>query len=531
VERDTRDVWHEATFATVAERSRRIGAALLALGASATRPLMILSGNGIDHALMTFGALRMGIPVAPVPPGAALSARNDFARLRALIAIVRPGVVFARDGAVFAAAVRGAAPDAAFVAVSEPPAGVRAHDYELLLHHAKLSDDAMAAEGSAVVNGETVAKIVFTCDAAGEPKGVVTSHTMLCAMLQGFAQAWPFLDEHPPVIVDRLPWSGAFGGNVVLGIALRHAGTLYIEDGDSTTVERLERSARLRAEVQPTLAFDVPRDWAMWARRLRENDPLRRRWLERLDRACWTGATLAPAARDALRAIGVPLSAAWGATETSGAVTLTSGGGDPKSGDPRYDALGVPLAGVELKLVPSGDAYVAHVRGPQVMNGYYWRPDLNAAAFDEDGFFRTGDVVRPVHARAPARGLAYVRRTDERFKVSSGSWARGAELRAAFLTECSDAAEVLVSGQGRDEIGVLVWPTEAARRLERDVLRAQIADALRRVSRGTGKAEALRRALIVETQLTTREQAAALTRLHASLPDAEVIVTQRSDEA
>jgi feruloyl-CoA synthase len=512
VERDVRGVWHQIAFATVAERARRIGAALRALGASERRPVMILSGNGIDHALVTFGALRAGIPVAAVPPSDGLAARGGFARLRAAAEIVRPGVLFARDGAAFAAAAHAAAPDAAYVTVTEPPAGTRAYDYARLLTHAPLADDAVAADGA------TVAKIVFTADSGGEPRGVVTTHAMLCALLQGIAQAWPFLDEHPPVMVDSLPWWRSFGGNTVLGIALRHAGTLYVDDGDATP-EHNERSARLRAEIAPTLAFDVPFGWESWVLRLRERDALRRRWLSRLDMACWHGATLAPATADALRALGVPLAAAWGAAETSSAIALTRGE------DAKYDELGVPLAGVELKLVPRGDAYEARVRGAQVMNGYYWRPDLTAQAFDDEGFYRTGDLVQPVHARAPERGIEYVARLDGRFKLSTAAWVRGAELRAAFLAECSDAADVLVTGAGRDDVGVLVWPTPEGMLLDRDLLRAQIAAAMRRVARAMrGAPGAPRRALIVEEAPSDAARRALVARLHASEPDAEVIV-------
>ena len=359
---------------------------------------------------------------------------------------------------------------------------MRAFDYARLLTHAPASRGVAAR-----IDGETVAKILFVSGSTGETKGVVVTHGMIGAMLQGVAQAWPFLDDHPPVLVDWLPWSHGLGGNLVLGIALRHAGTLYVDDGDPTP-ERFERTVRLRAEIPPTLAFDVPLGWTAWAQRLRADDALRRRWLSRLDRACWAGATLAPATRDALRAIGVPLAAAWGSTETSPAVALTTGV------DPVYDALGVPLAGVELKLVPSGDAYEARVRGPQVMRGYFWRPDLTAAAFDDEGFYRMGDVVRPVDARAPERGLAYVSRIDERFKLASGAWVLAGDVRAAFLAECSDAADALVSGAGRDKVGLLVWPTAEGRLLDRDVLRAQVADAMRRVGtrRRTGGAAAAR---------------------------------------
>jgi feruloyl-CoA synthase len=520
-------VWHQVSFATVAERSRRVGAALRELGASEERPVMILSGNGIDHAMIAFGALRAGIPVVPVDAATGLSAHDGFARLRTIANAVRPAVVFARDGAAYAAGARAAAPDAAYVVVTEAPRGLRAFDYGRLLLHAPAAGDAVAA------GAQTVAKVLFTSGSAGEPKGVVVTHGMICAMLQGIAQAWPFLDDRPPVVVDRLPWSHGFGGNMVLGLVLRHGGTLYVEDADPVP-EEFERPARLRAEIPPTLAFDVPLGWTAWVQRLRGDDALRRRWLSKLDLACWSGATLAPATRDALRAIDVPLAAGWGATETSSAVTLTSGI------DPPFDALGVPLAGVELKLVPSGgDAYEARVRGAQVTTGYWWRPDLTAAAFDEEGFYRGGDVVRPIDARSPQRGIAFVSRLDERFKLSSGAWVRGGALREAFLAECSDVADAVVTGEGRDEVGLLVWPTADGLLLDRDVLRAQIADAMRRVHAGNGASGRPRRALIVDgpalpgegaengslirsTVLTRRS--AAVSRLHASEPDAEVIV-------
>jgi feruloyl-CoA synthase len=514
IERDARDVWHEVSFATVAARSYRIAGALRALGASEKRPVMILSGNGIDHAMVTFGALRAGIPVVPLSAKTGLAVRDGFARLREITEAVRPGVVFARDGAAYAGAVRSVAPNAAYVTVTEPPSGMRAVDYAGLLTHAP-----PAREGFEHVEGDTVAKILFVSGSTGETKGVVVTHEMIGAMLQGVAQAWPFLDEHPPTMVDWLPWSHGLGGNLVLGIVLCHAGTLYVDDGDPTP-ERFERTVRLRAEIPPTLAFDVPLGWTAWAQRLRADDALRRRWLSRLDRACWAGATLDPATRDALRAIGVPLAAAWGSTETSPAVALTTGV------DPTSDALGVPLAGVELKLVPTGDAYEARVRGAQVMHGYFWRPDLTAAAFDDEGFYRMGDIVRPVDARAPERGLAFVSRLDERFKLASGVWVLAGDLRAAFLAECSDVAGVVVSGGGRDFVGLLVWPTAEGRLLDRDVLRAQVADAMRRLARGTGPAIRPRRALIVEARVSTdeRARAAALARLHASEPDADVIV-------
>jgi feruloyl-CoA synthase len=465
VERDAREVWHTLTFAQAAERSHHVAATLRGLGASARRAVMILAPNGIDHALVTLGAWRAGVPIVAVAPGA------SEGEVRAIAELVRPAVRF--GGATLAAALP----------------NVPELDLRRLVAHQPRDPE--------TVDAETIARIVVRSGAPGEPRGVVVTHGMICALLQGLAQRWPFLTARPPVLVDALPWSGAFGGIVVLGIALRFGATLTIADDPS-----------LRAQSAPTLAFDVPHGWSAWVARLRADDALRRRWLSRLDRAVWFGATLGASTRDALHALGVPLAGAWGAAETAGIAALAL------DGIP-HDAIGTPLPGVELKLVADERGYEARVRGPQVTSGYYWRPDLTAAAFDDEGFFRIGDLVRPLDRRAPERGLAFAGRLDDRFKLSSGAWVDAAAVRNAFRTACPDVAEVVVTGANRDDIGVLVWP-DPAQLLPRPLLRAQIVTALRRAG--------ARRALIVDEPLSAAPRPALVARLEASEPDAEVIV-------
>lgn len=484
VERDAREVWHELTFERAAERARRAAAGLVALGAKPSRPLLVLGGMGVDHAVLTLGAWCAGIAVVPlgldVPP----------AMLRAIVERVRPAVAFASDPAAIAPALRAALGDATLVAV-RPPRDLHAHDFARLLAYEPL-------RATPAIDAETPAKIIFTVDAAGVPCGVVTTHGMVCAQQQALAQAWPFLAERPPVL--------AGAGGVLFGIALRHAGTLYMNGSERA------------AGVAPTLACDAPAGWNARLARLRADDALRRQWIERLDRACWAGAPLAPATRDGLRAIGVPLAGAWGTAETAGPVTLT------RRVDPRHDAIGVPLAGVDLKLVPRGDAFEVRVRGPQVMPGYYWDAERTAAAFDEEGFLRTGDLVRPLVPRSPQRGLAFAGRSDERFKLGSARWVRGAAVRTAFLAACPDAGDVSVTGSGRDLVGLLVWPSAHGRMLARDVLRAQIAAAMRQCASAVGADERPQRALIVDVPAHDRLRAALVARLHASEPDGEVIV-------
>ncbi len=493
VERDERGVWHQATYATFARLSWRVAGALLALGASADRPVIVLGPNGIDHAVVALGAMRAGIPVAAVAPCAA--GAGGLGRLHAIAQLVRPAVVFARDGAACAAAVRSTMPDAAF-ACGEPP-----RDGSGCITYARLTSHAALAAGDAPELGpDTIARIVPATRAGGETRGVVTTHGMLCAMLEGLTQRWNLLEMQPPVVVDGVPWHRAFGWNVVLGLVLRARGTLYVNAGD---------------EVQPTLAFDVPSGWARRVERLRGDDALRRRWVASVERACWFGAPLSAATRDALVALGVPLSGLWGAAETASVATLADG-------TPGHEAIGVPLPGVELRLVRDGERFEARVRGPNVTPGYWWRPDATALAFDDEGFFRTGDAVRPIDGRAPRRGLAIVGRLDDRFKLASGAWVDRAAVRAEFLAECSDASDAIVTGDGRDEVGLLAVPASAGERLERGLLRAQVATAARRVA--AASCAELRRTLIVDRAPRGREAAALIARLHASEPDAEVIV-------
>ena len=451
---------------------------------------MILSDNGIDHALITFGALRAGVPVVPISPA-------GDAPLRAIAALVRPSVVFARDGVASASTARAIAPGAAFVSVTRG-GEVPGVSYRSLLAHPPIADDPS-------IGADTIAKILFGATSADEARGVVITHGMICASQQGIAQAWPFLAERPPVLVDRSPWSGSFGGNEMLGIVLRNAGTLYLDDAGPC------------ADLSPTLAFGVPLAWARWVERLRADDTLRRQWLSRLDLAVWEAATLAPSTRHALHAIGLGLASAWGALQAGGVIAVTRGGNPP------HDAVGVPLAGVELKLIPRAGTYEARVRGPQVTPGYFWRPDLTAQAFDEEGFYRIGDLVRPIDPRAPQRGLAFVGRIDGRFRLGSGVWVPAEELREAFLAQSApDVAAVVVTGQGHDVVGLLVWPSEDGALLDRDVLRAQIRDAMLRVGVQVQPGIRPRRALVMDEPRTVKPSQIA--RLYASEPDAEVIV-------
>lgn len=445
------------TFAAAASGSRRVAAGLRALGASAHRPVVVVAPNGIARATLTLGAWRAGVPLVALTPA------DEPGAVRAIAAFVR------------AAAVLDAADLDALVA--RPPAA------------------------DVPLDGDAVAQLVPCGERDGAPLLATTTHANVCAMLEGLSQTWTFLAERPPVIVDRSPWSG-FGANVVLGLALRWGGTVFVEPAGG--------DPELRAEVAPTLAFDVPARWTAWLHRLRADDVLRRRWLARLRLACWSGAPLAAATRDGLRGLGVPLASLWGAATTASAFALSV------EREPSPAALGVPLPGVELKLVPRDGVYEARVRGAQVTPGFWWRADATADAFDDEGFLRLGDLVRPLDRGDPGRGLTLAGRTDARFKLGDGAWVDVPALRERFLDVCGDAAEAEIVAAGEDALGVLVTADPGAA-IPPALLRAEIAAGMRRLG--------ARRALLVPAHATPSERAVALARLAASEPDAEVIVS------
>lgn len=455
MERKGRGVFAPLSFAALAERSRRVAAGLRARGASPRRPVVVTLPNGTARALVTAGAWRAGVPVV------ALSPRWTNEEVREMATFVGAAAVV----------------DETAVASFE--------------RHAATVDDAGG--------GDAVAQLVPCGRRDGVPLLATTTHENVCAMLEGLMQRWAFLADRPAVIVDGRPWSG-FGANVVLGLALRCAGTVFVEDAAG--------DPELRGEIAPTIAFDVPARWTAWLRRLRGDEALQRRWLSRLRLACWNGAPIDPGTRDGLRALGVPLASLWGAATTASAIATTL------EREPGPAALGAPLAGVELKLVPRDGAYEARVRGPQVMPGYWWSPEATAAAFDEEGFLRLGDLVRPLDPRRPERGLLFAGRDDGSFTLGDGTRVDAPRLQAAFLAACPDAESAAIVAFAETELGVLVVRDPGAA-IGEPLLRAEVAAALRAVG--------ARRALFVDT-IEPARRATALRRLAASEPDAEVIL-------
>ncbi|MDC0723250.1 feruloyl-CoA synthase [Nannocystis bainbridge] len=442
----------ELTYGAAWAQIRRLGAALLARGLSAARPLLLLSDNSVDNALLQLAAMYVGVPAVPVSPAYSLVSQ-DLENLRHIAAQVEPGLVFAADGARFARAL--AAVGAPAVVGQAPGAG---HSVlEDMLSETCSLDHADAAH--AATGPDTVAKILFTSGSTSRPKGVVNTQRMLCSNQQAIAQCWPFLRARPPVLVDWLPWHHTFGGNHNFNMALFHGGSLYLDEGKPAP-GLIERTvANLRA-VPPTLYFNVPRGFEVLLPHLERDAELRERFFSRLDVIFYAGAALPPnlwarlvaVAEQAGAAGRVLMASAWGSTETSPLVTSVHFSIE------HAGIIGLPAPGCELKLVPREGKLELRVRGPNVTPGYHREPELTAAAFDDEGYYCIGDAGRLADPTDPRRGVVFDGRVAEDFKLTSGTWVSVGALRVAFIAAAAPVVQdVVIAGEGRTAAGALIF--------------------------------------------------------------------------
>jgi feruloyl-CoA synthase len=449
--------WRTCTYGEAAAAADSIGQALLDLGLGPGRPLLILSGNGVDHLLMTLGAMTAGIPAAPVSVAYSLQSR-DHERIRAVTSLIRPGAVFADDAGRFAAALDAAGTVPAIVATGSRPGARPLGELTAVRPGPRLR------EAFAALAPDGVAKILFTSGSTGVPKGVLNTHRMLAANQQMMRQAWPFLTEQRPVIVDWLPWSHTFGGNHNLNMIVTAGGTLYVDGGRPVPALFGQSITNLR-DVPPTIYFNVPAGYAQLVPALEADPAFTARFFSLLRLMFNAAAALPAALRERLAAIAaatadrpVPVTGAWGATETAPAVTAAHFGYT----DAR--CIGVPLPGTEVKLAPAENAYEIRVKGPNVTPGYFARPDLTAAAFDGEGFYLTGDAVAFADPRDPNAGLVFRGRIAEDFKLATGTFVRVGALRTALLSCAPVLSDAVITGEGRPFAAALAWLNTAEAR-------------------------------------------------------------------
>lgn len=447
--------WREESYAGTLQKVRALAAALLGRGLNAETPILIMSGNGVDHGLLVLAAQYAGIPAVPVAEQYALiPGAHD--RLRHVIDVVRPKLAYAVDAAEYGEAI--ALPELARMEiVSSRPGSSRAVSFDDLLK-GDASVDVDAAH--ATVGPDTVVKILMTSGSTSHPKGVPTTHRMMCVNQTQMADAMPFLREKPPVIVDWLPWNHVFGGSHNFNMMLANGGSLYVDDGKPVK-GKFGRTLENLSMVTGTLAFNVPVGFSMLLDALRADESLRRRFFSDLDLVFYAGASLPEDVWQGFEQMAldvkgsIPLmTSSWGLTETAPACLLQH---EPIS---HSGIVGVPLNDMTVKLIPDDEMRCeVRVKGPNIMTGYFEDPEKTAECFDDEGYFITGDAMRFVDPEDPNKGLRFDGRISEDFKLLTGTWVRAAALRLELLACLAPlASDVVITGHDRGEIGVLVFP-------------------------------------------------------------------------
>jgi len=502
--------WTSISYGEALRRARNIGEALLRRNLSPERPVVVLSGNDLDHAMLALGCMYVGIPYAPISPAYSLVSA-DFGKLKHIVKLLTPGLVFAADGRAFEKAIDAALTDDIEVVVSrDPPRGrtVTAF-FELLDTEPTDRTDA----GNARISGDTIVKFLFTSGSTGEPKAVINTHRMWCSNQEMLRGGLAYFRDEPPVIVDWAPWHHTAGGNHNVGLVLYNGGTFYLDDGKPLP-GAIKETVRTLRQIAPTWYFNVPKGFEALLPYLRTDDALRRNFFSRLKVLWFAGAGIAQHVFDevqelAVESCGEPILflTGFGATETAPYALARTWHSDIATN------VGLPAVGVEMKLVPDNGKLDGRVRGPSITPGYWRRPDLTAAAFDDEGFYRLGDAFSFEDLSDISKGLLFEGRTAENFKLATGTWVHVGPLRAQFIAHFAPLVrDVVIAGADRNYVAALICPdTEECRAVAQappsaslaqimttPAVQARLHEMLNSLARtSTGSSNKIRRALVM----------------------------------
>ena len=454
--------WRHVTYAEAWRTARNIAQGLINRGLNAERPVVILSENSLEHALLALGCMVAGVPFVPTSPPYSLISQ-DYDKLKHVLRTVTPGMVFASDARYAKAIAATVSSDMEIVMHEGGIEGQQVTSFEALCQTPATSqvDAAIAATGP-----DTIVKFLFTSGSTKMPKAVINTQRLWCANQQQMMQSMPVLAESPLVLVDWLPWNHTFGGNHNFGMVVFHGGTMYIDDGKPTPALMHETLRNLR-EIAPTVYFNVPTGFEAIALAMKTDDLLRKTLLSRVQMFFYAGAALAQPIWDSLyesqeREIGerIVMGTGLGMTE-SGPFGIFVTNPNVSAGD-----LGVPTPGLELKLVDMGGKTEVRYRGPNITPGYWRNDEETKGAFDDEGFFCTGDAVKWIDETDVHLGLKFDGRIAEDFKLATGTFVSVGPLRGKIIAAGAPyVQDVVLTGINLKEVGAMVFPTPAVRAL------------------------------------------------------------------
>jgi len=491
--------WREVTYAQALGVVRAIASNLADRGMSAKTPILIISGNSVDHALLTLAAHYIGVPTVPVAEQYALIPAAHPVLERAA-AMIKPGMVYADDAARY-----GPALDLSVFDGVEKLVSVNVPD-EATAFESMTQSKGDVSSLNAAVGPDTIAKYLLTSGSTSHPKGVLTTQAMMCTNQAQLKAILPFLADHPPILLDWLPWNHVFGGSHNFNLVLSNGGSLYIDNGKPVPALAQHTMDNLRM-VSPTIAFNVPVGFAMLRDAMREDTALRQQYFQNLDMLFYAGASLPQDVwadlEDMAREVRgeMPLfNSSWGLTETAPAALIQH------EFTHQSGIIGVPLPEVTVKLVPLDEAnrFDVRVKGATITPGYLDDPEKTAEAFDDEGYFITGDAMRLVDPGDVNKGMRFDGRIAEEFKLSTGTWVRAAGLRMEVLGKLKGlAVDVVITGADRREVGVLIIPaasvSEGAMNADGALISDKAAEIAARLKpdASEGSAHAIRRAMVL----------------------------------